>query len=217
MVLESIFNNPYLLTAMILFVLAIIVVVLLVNKVSKNNYLKNIPNSFGLDIYAYLDKKGEIINFTPKFLEKLNISNIKEWTEEVSSITVDNKQLTFKEFINYLKTDNLTTVDFDCDGVKISMSLEKKAIEDEDKIYGYVVFENSKQTKDSMIDSIYETVKDVCAPMAIYSGDPNNIKLMVNEALRVKLGLQSTYLKYSELKNFIFENLDCIMNNNDRK
>ena len=40
-------------------------------------------------------------------------------------------------------------------------------------------------------------------PMAIYSGDLNNAKLILNESLRLKLGNQSPYLKYSDLKNQI--------------
>lgn len=206
MFLESFLNNPYLIGAIVLFALAIVVVILLVYKVSHNSYFKNIPSSFGLNIYAYLDKKGNLINFTSKFYERLNISSTKEWADEVSSITIDNKQLSLKEFIDYLKKDNFSTnVDFDCDGVKVSISLEKKAIEDEDKIYGYVVFGNTKQNDDSKIDSIYDTIKDVYMPMAIYSGDLNNAKLILNESLRLKLGNQSPYLKYSDLKDYVFE------------
>ena len=199
--LKSAFTNPYFIVGLLLFAATIIVLLLLFARISRNRLLSNIPNAFGVKIYGYLDKKGNVISFTNNFFERLNISNHNNWLKEITSININKKVLTYYELLDYIKdSKGNIVIDFEQDGEHVVLDLVKKVIDDEDHIYGYVLYEKEAKEVESKFDGLYDVVKDLYNPVAIYCGFTSDFLYYLNDNLQVKLGMENKYLKYSELR-----------------
>ena len=107
----NIFNLP-----LLVFVAGYALLVLLVNFVyflfincifyKRLNLVKVAANSTGNKIYAYLNSKAKLINFTEEFANLLGLKkNQKKYYEEaISRILVDSQEMELDVFIHYIRT-----------------------------------------------------------------------------------------------------------------
>lgn len=108
------------------------------------NLVRFAVNSVGSKIYAYLDEKARIIEFTEEFAELVGAEKNKktELEEAISKIMVDSQEMALNVFAHYVRTQEerdyrvILTL---ANGKSVQLELRKRKVIYSGKLLGYVL------------------------------------------------------------------------------
>lgn len=186
------------------FVIILLLIVHLFDSSSHLKIVKNLPELFNKKIYGYLDKSGEVLNFSEKLFEELNVkgTNLKG---QIKKIYYENNEISYKKFLNLLKTKEGTiNVTFELESETKVLSILKVACFYKDKVVGYALM-SGNQTQETTNNEIFSLVEELDSPCGYYFGALSEINFTINKKFQTLLATKSNKITYEELKSRVYE------------
>ncbi|HHX80185.1 MAG TPA: diguanylate cyclase [Acholeplasmataceae bacterium] len=221
----NIFNLP-----LLVFVAGYALLVLLVNFVyflfincifyKRLNLVKVAANSTGNKIYAYLNSKAKLINFTEEFANLLGLKkNQKKYYEEaISRILVDSQEMELDVFIHYIRTpeerDYRIVITLG-DGKTRKLDLKKRKIISSGKLLGYVLMTYGASSLDASFNmsTLYNYLNFLGEPLCYY--DFKSRRYILNREMMDLLGVSDNLLDENNfLSTVVQEDLPIISGRN---
>lgn len=210
------FPFVFYLSALILLALIITLIEFLTSLKGYQNrmmIIESMPSNIETNIYAYLNRKGQIIKLTEGFLDHFQdlVSRKQMWFETINRFSCNNEELTYKKWLGFVKNapESLFTVNMKLiNDQDLTLNLEKKAILKKDKPVGFILINQKLTLSEVFKDTVQSDYKKrlkgyfdlLEEPVAYFDQDLNKYVLS-NQMMRL------LNAKESELPIAVFEKL----------
>lgn len=190
----------------------LIVILLLYVRDPNEELYKETLNTLDKSVIAYLDKEGNLIKFTQNCYDELKLNYNDNLKEVVSDLFLNNQKIDYQTLLEELKDNEgkefKLTFSFDNalvkDNEEISLNLQKIAVENAGKLFGYVIVLLENGTKDNSQDGFSLVIDDLEVPYAYFNDDDKNVIYIINKSFRELLGIKGRTVTYSELRRLVF-------------
>ncbi len=162
MILESILEvKDYLVIIGCLLLVLIGCFVLLAVVNNEKKLPKAIIKAFNLKPLLFFNKKNKFIGLTEHFVNLVSVYTENNWQDEIDGIIVSENNLSFEEFINYLKENDKVSVVLEINGKSLPLTLIKYTLlDDKGKLYGYTVVAKEENEDNKIIKSKAENMEN---------------------------------------------------------
>jgi hypothetical protein len=223
--LFEIIPNTFLLFGLpiIFFVAALILLTLLVTLIEylvscqqfnrRIRLIEAVPSNIETNIYAYLSKNGCLIKFTDGFNQLFSelVKNKKNWFEGVSKLTCNEEEMSFKQWMTFLKQAPETVFSLNLLLVNeetMAFNLEKKSVLVNERTIGYILINQKLTLSEVFKDTVVTDYKNKLAlyfelleePVAYFDQEKNKY-VLTNQMVRL------LNAKESELSAKAFEKM----------
>lgn len=175
------------------------------------------PSNIESNIYAYLNKKSEVLMYTNQFYEaigrKTNNKN-KKWYRSIQTLIVDGKEMTFKKFMKYIKDFGEKNFSIEIKFSELSTfktELQKSMISEGNTIKGYILF-NQRLTpmqvyKDGLVNEykghMYNFFNSMNESIAYLDNQTN--EYILTDTMMAVLGTDEKRLSKDDLIRYVVE------------
>lgn len=202
----NILDPVFILAILLAIVVIILLVIYLFETVSYSKLYKKVPINLGKEIYGYLDKNGDLINFTDDFFNLINESKQKNYKKVFKKIYYQNKDISYKQFLKTLKNQSGSlNFLFELEQDNFTVTFKKNPIFDNDKVIGYVLMQEDVESKANNLDDFINILDDLDSPCAYFYGENENTNFTINQTLQKILQTNEQKMTYESLKKYVFE------------
>jgi hypothetical protein len=180
--------------------------------------IKTSNNISGHKIYAYLDQRAKLINFTDDFADLLGIekNHYKNFEELISSILVDSQEMNIRVFLHYLKS--LEERDYHVavtlyTGTTVKMNLLKRKVIANGRLLGFILMhQGGFSASEAAAGPDYEYFLNLLDDAVCYF-DNRSKKYILTPQMATLLGISDAQInENSFLAAVVREDLDVLSN-----
>lgn len=199
-------NYLFILGGLFAIIIVMILVIYLFETASYLKLYRALPSNLGKAIYGYLDKNGDLVSFSDELYTLINVPKGKNLKKAIKAIYFENEKITFKKFLELLKTKNGTiNFVFEIDEETHNVTLKKSKVLCNDKLIGYALMEQSEEFKTDNAKEFMEMIDELEAPCAYYYGKSKDTNFSINHTLQVLLASKDRKMTYDGIKKYVFE------------
>lgn len=183
----------------------ILVIIYISEIVSYLKIYKNISRSLGNTVYGCLDKKGNLIGLNDDFFDAINALDKKnKWTKLLKNIIFENECITYKEFLEVLKTNegSLNFI-FEFEDESFELTFRKIPILNEGELIGYGLAGLEEIPYNNA--NVFTVMDELDSPCAFYQGLGNSTNFTLNRKMQTLLSSKEKKMTYSSLKKYVYE------------
>lgn len=183
----------------------ILIIIYISEIVSYLKIYKNISRSLGNTVYGCLDKKGNLIGLNDDFFDAINALDKKnKWTKLLKNIIFENECITYKEFLEVLKTsEGSLNFIFEFEEESFELTFRKIPILNEGELIGYGLAGLEEIPYNNA--NVFTVMDELDSPCAFYQGLGNSTNFTLNRKMQTLLSSKEKKMTYSSLKKYVYE------------